>query len=185
MGSFKVLVAAALLMGPGKDLPVADQAQLHAAVGPALRSLAIRWEIMDPREAGELLAQPDDFANGLQILRARYRELANAPPACEALRFPGREVVGDVLAFNRTYQQELTSRLAVDTIHGEELRAALLETEHLHAVWDCVLDARCGYRYVTVRRQALQRLRELVGDRAFYSGELPPHVPLWRIPTAD
>jgi hypothetical protein len=35
------------------------------------------------------------------------------------------------------------------------------------------------------RRQALQELRDLVGARAFYSGQLPPHVPLWRIPTVD
>jgi hypothetical protein len=36
-----------------------------------------------------------------------------------------------------------------------------------------------------VRGQALQELRQLVGARAYYTAQLPPHVPLWRIPIAD
>jgi hypothetical protein len=44
-----------------------------------------------------------------------------------------------------------------------------------------VRDARCDYYYVTVRRLALKRLRELVGDEAYYAGNLPPCVPIWRL----
>jgi hypothetical protein len=31
-----------------------------------------------------------------------------------------------------------------------------------------------------VRRQALKQLRTLIGAEAYYTGQLPPHVPLWR-----
>jgi hypothetical protein len=38
---------------------------------------------------------------------------------------------------------------------------------------------------VTVRRQALKKLRETVGEDAYWSGCLPPHVPVWRFARID
>ena len=45
--------------------------------------------------------------------------------------------------------------------------------------------AACEYYYVTVRRQALKKLKEMIGDQAYYSGSLPPHVPVWRFARGD
>jgi hypothetical protein len=59
------------------------------------------------------------------------------------------------------------------------------EADRLYQVWDTVRDARCDYYYVTVRRQALKRLRDMLGSDAYYSGVLPPHVPLWRFQRVD
>ena len=36
-----------------------------------------------------------------------------------------------------------------------------------------------------LRRGALKKLREAVGDEAYYSGHLPPHVPVWRFAQID
>ena len=47
-------------------------------------------------------------------------------------------------------------------------------------MWDAVRDARCEFYYVTVRRQALKKLRDLVGEEAYLAGTLPPNVPTWR-----
>ena len=66
-----------------------------------------------------------------------------------------------------------------------ELREMLQEVDRLYNIWDTVRDARCDYYYVTVRRQALKKLRETVGDDAYYSGALPPHVPIWRFARID
>jgi len=33
---------------------------------------------------------------------------------------------------------------------------------------------------VTVRRGALKKLQDMVGSEAYFSGKLPPHVPVWR-----
>jgi hypothetical protein len=33
---------------------------------------------------------------------------------------------------------------------------------------------------VTVRRQALKKLREMIGENAYYYGQMPPSVPVWR-----
>jgi hypothetical protein len=43
-----------------------------------------------------------------------------------------------------------------------------------------VRDARCEYYYVTVRRQALKRLKDMLGEDDYYAAKLPPHVPIWR-----
>jgi hypothetical protein len=69
-------------------------------------------------------------------------------------------------------------------MHADELRTIVAETDWLYRIYDALRDARCEYFYVTYRRQALAQLRDLVGMEAYYSGQLPPHVPLWRIPEA-
>jgi hypothetical protein len=136
-------------------------------------------EILDPREVRYILARPEDFVSDLNLLRRRCHELATAPMVDDACRFPDRATVNELLAFNRRYRQLIDVRKPLELVHGRELRVALQETDHLYQVWDKVRDARCPYYYVTVRRQALKRLRDLVGEESYYSGNLPPCVPLW------
>ena len=69
----------------------------------------------------------------------------------------------------------MTEDLQVESPAAEEETPALDELPIL-----TVRDARSEYYYVTVRRQALVLLRHLAGNHAFYSGQLPPHVPIWR-----
>ena len=185
MLTFKYVLAAALLTAPPDSLDLKDAAWLHRELAPALQRLAIDCEILDPRENRYVLAQPQDFAADLKLLQCRYRELQTAPRLQECTRFPERSLVNEMMAFNRAYRSDLVTRLALDTIHEDELRAAVTETDHLYRIWDAIRDARCDYYYITVRRQALQQLRELIGAQAYYSGNLPPHVPMWRFPVLD
>ena len=94
-------------------------------------------------------------------------------------------MVNEFLAYNRAYRQHMDLRQPLELVHACEFRLALQETDRLYLIWDKVRDARCPYYYVTVRRQALKQLRELVGDDAYYSGNLPPCVPLWRFRDAN
>jgi hypothetical protein len=185
MFAFEYVMAAALLTAPEESAALKQPPPLYDALRPALQELAIRWEIMDPREKRYVLARPEDFQADLKLLCRRYRRLLDAPRLADCYRFPDRATINDLLAFNRTYRQFLTARQPVDLVHAEELREALNETDQLYQVWDAVRDARCNYYYVTVRRQALQQLRTLIGERAYYAGILPPHVPLWRFPEID
>jgi hypothetical protein len=185
MTSYHALFAVALLVTPPDVLEIEDGAQLHQHLAPSVRALALQLELLDPREVNHLLADPRQFVSELKVLQGRYQELKTAPALAEVTRLPSRDVAADLLAFNRSYRDGLTSRLEVDMVHAEELRTALSETDQLHRIWDMVRDARCEYYYVTYRRQALMQLREAVGAQAFYSGQLPPHVPLWRIPIVN
>jgi len=185
MLSFKYVLAAALLTAPPDHFDFKDAAVVHQVLAPGLQAVAVDWEILDPRENRYVLAQPQDFPADLKLLQGRYHELQGAPRLEESLRFPERPLVNELMAFNRAYRNDLTTRLALDTVHEDELRAALAETDQLYRIWDAVRDARCDYYYITVRRQALQQLREMVGAEAYYSGQLPPHVPVWRFPVLD
>jgi hypothetical protein len=181
----KYALAAALLTAPPDSITLTDTVTIHGELAPAMRHLAVAWQILDPRENRYVLSQPQDLTADLKLLQGRYRELRDAPLLEECRRFPERALVNEMMAFNRAYRSDLVSRLALDSIHEDELRAALAETDHLYRVWDAVRDARCDYYYITVRRQALQQLRDLIGPQAYYSGDLPPYVPLWRFPVYD
>jgi hypothetical protein len=155
------------------------------SVRPTTQSLALTWEILDRREVKYVLSRPEDFASDLRLLRKRWEELADAPPLHDGVRFPDRTLVNDLLSFNRAYRQNLEAQQNLDRDHFWELREVVQEVDHLYQVWDLVRDARCEYFYVTVRRQALKKLRETLGDEAYYSASMPPHVPVWRFARAD
>ena len=185
MHSFDYVLAVALLTSPTDAVEPTLSAERFAAVRPALQKLAVQWEILDPREVRYVLTRPEDFATDLKLLRRRQQDLVDAPPLSDGQRFPERAVISDLLAFNRAYRQQIDSRQAVEVVHWWELREAVQEADRLYHVWDTVRDARCDYYYVTVRRQALKRLREMVGAEAYDAGQLPPHVPMWRFERID
>ena len=178
------VLAAALLTTTVVPEPAKLQA-LYPSIRAPLQALALRWEILDPRELKYVLARPEDFPSDLSLLRRRYHDLAHAPAVADCARFPERSVVNDLLSFNRAYRQSVDVRQPVELLHWGELRLAIQETDRLYQIWDTVRDARCDYYYVTVRRQALKRLRELIGDEAYYNATLPPCVPLWRFQCID
>jgi hypothetical protein len=179
------VLALALLTAPPGTGDAAGPVPAYVTLRPALQAVALQWEILDPREVRYILSRPEDFSADLNLLRRRWRDLADAPPLCDGIRFPDRDTVNALLAFNRAYRQHLSLRQPVELAHWWDLRAALQETDLLYQIWDTVRDARCDYYYVTVRRHALKKLRELLGDEAYYNGWLPPHVPLWRFQEID
>jgi len=185
MSGFEYLLAVALLTG-APDAPEAVGApELYAKVRPVLQQVAIQWEILDPREVRYVLVHDEDFFNDLNLLRRRYQELAGAPALNDCWRFPDRNTINELLSLNRNYRQRMDLRQPLELSRSGELRAAVQETDQLYQVWDTLRDARCEYYYVTVRRQALKKLRESIGDERYFTGTLPPCVPLWRFQPVD
>jgi hypothetical protein len=179
-----VLAVAALTVAPGAgDKP--PPAKKLAHLRPAVRQVALSWELLDRRELTYVLAREEDFDADLDFLRQRRRNLADAPPLDDCLRFPDRTLACDYLAFNRAYRKHLARREMTGTPWPEEVRAAMRETDQLYDVWDALRDARSECYYVTVRREALKALRERIGPAAYAFGALPPHVPVWRFSRAD
>jgi hypothetical protein len=178
-------LAVAMLTTPADKCEAAFASEEFTTVRPTLQKVALSWEILDPREVRYVLTRPEDFAADVKLLRRRYHELIDAPPMCDCVRFPQRTKINELLSFNRAYRQHLESRQSLDPTGQWELHEAVQEADRLYQVWDTVRDARCDYYYVTVRRQALQKLREAIGPQAYYSGCLPPHVPVWRFARID
>src|SRR5579862_5780084 len=179
------VLAVALLATPVDAVDVPDSAQELATLRPTLQAVAIEWEILDPREVRYVLTRDEDFVSDMRLLRRRYTDLQDAPPVHDCVRFPDRNVVNDMLTFNRAYRQHLESKLSLETTFWWDMRETLQEADRLYQLWDLVRDSRCDYYYVTVRRQALKKVKEIVGDAAYYNGTMPPHVPLWRFARVD
>jgi hypothetical protein len=173
------VLALALLSSSAPATAPTDFSNMLPGLRLPLERLAMKLEILDPREVRFIFARPEDFADDLNLLRRRYQELATAPVLADALRFPDRATVSELLAFNRSYRQHMDVRQPLELVHWRELRITVEETDRLFRIWDKVRDARCPYYYVTVRRQALKELRELIGGDCYYAGTLPPCVPLW------
>lgn len=184
MFSCECVLAAVLLAAPAEQTHEPWEAETIALLRPALMQLALDAEVLDPREECLLNCESRDPAGDLRELRTRWLALALAPALEENRRFPERRLIEQFLDFNRAYRKDLLDRLEVDTVHAEELKHAVAETDELYRIWDTLRDARSGIYYVPARRLALQRVRTLVGPRAFYSGQLPPHVPIWHFAAA-
>src|SRR5262245_20204970 len=103
----KFIVALVLLTSPPGSLDLGAEAKMLADFGPALRTLSLQMEILDPQETKFLLAKAEDFDADMKVLQGRYRELADAPYLEECSRFPARELVEDMLACNQSYHKEL------------------------------------------------------------------------------
>jgi hypothetical protein len=185
MFTYEYVLAMALLTAPPDTPEPGYGAEVFPTLRAALQELAVDWEILDPREVRYVLAREEDFESDLNLLRRRYQELNDAPPLNDCLRFPDRATINDLLSFNRAYRQHIDVRQPAEPARYWELRTALQETDELYLVWDTARDARCDYYYVTVRRQALKKLRDLIGMDAYYSGQMPPYVPLWRFQKID
>ena len=184
MVGFDYLLAVVLLTAP-PETSAKIAPELYGTVRAPLRTVAIQCEIMDRRETYYMLTRPEEFPADVHLLRSRYQELLDAPSVKDSLRFPDRTIIQGLMDFNRSYRENVVSRRSMTLGAGETYDAALHETDQLYEVWDALNDARCDYYYVVYRRQALKKLRKLVGEDAYYSGRLPPPVPLWRFEEID
>jgi len=179
------LLSVALLTTPGDPTEAAGAFDHFMSVRPTVQAVAVYWEVLDTREEKYVLNRQDDFAGDLKLLRRRWDDLADAPPLNDCMRFPDRSLISDLLSFNRSYREQLEHRQSLELVYGYELREVVSEVDRLYQIWDTARDARCEYYYISVRRGALKKLREAVGDQAYYSGQLPPHVPVWRFARID
>ena len=166
------ILAVVLLSNPPGAADPPNLGALHAQLARPIQTLAVQWQILDPREVKDILSRPDDFLSDLALVRRRYHDLNNAPAVEDSQRFPDRALVNDLLAFNRAYRQYIDVRQPIELVHWWELRVTLQETERLYQIWDRVREANCDYYYVGVRREALKKLSE-GGRRGYYSAATP------------
>jgi len=180
MSAGDLMLAAVLLTTPAGVPEPTPAVEQWNNVRDAVHKVAVDWEILDQRETRYIMSRPDDYSADLNLLRRRYQELKDAPRVADSFRFPDRTAVNDLVRFNRAFRKHLDQRHELETDRSEELRLVMRETDRLYQVWDAVRDARCEFYYVTVRRQALKKLKDMLGDESYTAGTLPPNVPTWR-----
>lgn len=173
------MVAFALLSGDPTQ-PRDDLDKLRKAF-PSLRqpmtTLALSMQILDPRECRFMLDKADEFDGDLVLLQRRERLLRAAPRLVDADRFPPRAEMNEPIVTNLTLQKQLAEKKPKDEGEATALRGQKADLDRRYRIWDAARDARCEYYYVTVRRQALMRLKDLIGEADFKAAKLPPAVP--------
>jgi len=172
-----VLIVALLTAAPEEAVPLIVPAEWHE-MQAQLFSVAVEMEILDPRE--ERFLRLEEFATDLRVVRRRARDLAGAPPLRDCKRFPDRHRAAELLRFNRAYRRGLEARQTVEIDREYLLKDAVRETDELHRIWELVREAGCEIYYVPVRRAALARLREMLGEAAYLAADVPSNVPEWR-----
>lgn len=175
-----LLFAVTLLSAPAGTPEVPPTPERWPAVRQALYRTAVEWEILDARETTYVLTKRDDFQDDVDFLRKRRRDLAEAPKVYEAARLPASVIINDCLRFNRSFRRNLETRTAFEPDRADFLREVINENERLYTIWDAMRDAKSEMHFVTTRRAALLKLRDLIGPDAFASGEPLPYVPDWR-----
>jgi hypothetical protein len=183
-GSECVMAMVLLVAPPGSPAPEITTEEFPA-LQAALHQCGVEWEILDPRETKYVLTRHEDFQSDLDLLRKRYQDLKDVPKIADAQRFPERAVVNEMLSFNRQFRKHLESTSLIESHRANYFGMAMRETDRLYQIWDSVRDARCDFYYVTVRRQAMKKLKCLVGGESYFAGDLPPYIPTWRFQEMD
>ncbi len=83
-------LAVVLLTGPVDAADRPEVGSEYEYLQNTLQTVAVQWEILDPREARYFLTRSEDFASDLNTLRRRQADLADAPPVFDCIRFPDR-----------------------------------------------------------------------------------------------
>lgn len=163
---------------PGVNEPAPDLAQWKT-IQESVQALAIEWEILDPRETKYILAKPEEWSIDINLLRRRHQELKDVPRLNDALRLPDRQTANEQIQCNRAFRKLLDGRRALETDRADEWLVIIKETEKLYQIWDGVRDARCDFYYVTVRRNALKKLKDNLGEDNWATATLPLGMPAW------
>jgi hypothetical protein len=107
--------------------------------------------------------------------------LAPTPALSDCERFPPQAFATAALEFNRAYRDHLEAEQAFEVRRWGDWQDSIWETDYLYHCWSALAAARgTEGRDEDSRRAALVRLRDLIGEEAYFQGAMPPCVPLWR-----
>jgi hypothetical protein len=145
-----------------------------------MQFVCIAVEVMDSRERKQMFVKPEEFAGDLSTMRTRLKSLYDAPRLHECYLWPERAISGEMILMNRDIKRRIE---AIYELYPESrsLKLVLEDLEARYQLWDAARDARTEFYYIHIRREAMKKLLNLLGEEAFSRGELPFGVPTWRV----
>lgn len=149
------------------------------AFASEISAILIHAEIMDKRETTYYFLRENEVQFDWAVMQKRAKELVNAPYINEHFLFMcSRAEAGEVLLENRKYFMYIDKAMQIHR-NSDILKSAKEDTDLLYTVWGNIRDAKCEMYVVHVRRLSLMKVKEIIGDEAYYAGRMPPHVPRW------
>jgi hypothetical protein len=138
----------------------------------AMHYAAVELEISSPGEQWR-------FSSLYHYLQA-YQETKDCPRVGEGWWLPSPAVCTELMTFNREYLKNLEIGKSIYLHKQAAYGQVITETNQCYNAYDWARDAVQPYHNVNTRRKALGRLKDIIGEKAFYEGRMPPHVPIWR-----
>ena len=181
MSSAELLLAAVLIAAPVQAPLPEIEPESWPQLQAALHQIGVEWEILDPRETRFMFCRQDDLANDLRVLRRRYHLLKDAPRLADTRRLPPRSLACQCVDVNRAFRQQASEKEVFEADRSQDYRRVVQETDQLYDAWDAIRDATCEYYFINIRREALMRLRDQLGEESYQAGQWPPYLPTWRI----
>jgi len=155
-----------------------EEPQLPSKASPeawqALKDIAVVMEVVGPHENWAT-----DFASELRYVRRYWRLLREAPPLSDCHWLPPPSLSREMCCFNETHQAHLQMQRLIYVHRCNQLTEMIAETRQLYQVWECVRRANSPNESWALRRRMLQRLRDSIGEEAYYANKLPSWVPWW------
>ena len=158
---------ALLIAFPDVPLP----STVPPAVHDALVQFATRHDLSTPSESWANYP----FRSGVQWCSHTLLTLKDCPPSTDSGNFPPAEWCDHELARNAAHVRNLEVLADFNPSRWGEYQASILAAGERATVWYAARDAQRGH--VASRRDALGRLKRLVGEADYYAGRLPPGVP--------
>jgi hypothetical protein len=85
-----------------------------------------------------------------------------------------------ILLFSNSYSSFCKKRIEFGDSNVEVLIQTLEEIAFLYQIYDLVDDTVRSEYNLFRKRQSLHKIKQIIGEEDFYSGKLPPFVPIWR-----
>lgn len=178
----EALLALALLTGDPEQKPNPELLPLAPAAWRLAEGLDATT--LQPWQRGEDGMPNNSFgrADLADWLCQEFWESVTLPPLSDLRLLPGRKAID--AGYHRACQfcHHLEQLLQVDAIHRVELEVYLDEARLLQVVYFNASYALTEGRSGLERRRDLAEVRRLIGDANYYRGQLPPPIPLWRLP---
>lgn len=123
------------------------------------------------------------------MLYALLLALAVQPPPTDdepaeqvMARFPPVSAVKAALDFSCIHRMSLQERIAFGGYEGDVLYDWLRQAQWCYRCWDALDDVQIAANCSNAAwgREKAAVLRKLLGDEAYYAGQMPPCVPVWR-----
>lgn len=118
-----------------------------------------------------------NFNTELQWAWDAYRQLQGAPPSGDIARWPDQQYASSCMMLSNEYKDWLEAKQAGYSCYYLETYNLLVETRQRCEIWNAVY--ALGYDTTSLygKRLGLKRLKELLGDEAYWAGTLPAWRP--------
>ena len=173
-----LVLALLLLTSPESEEP----REYGPIVAYNITRLASELDLIDEREMYYFELHHKNYYNSTFIeLRQRFHNLKDAPPISDMYRFPSKQIAQDNIDLNRNFAIHVWSMVdQTRSSKNEHYREIISECKRLEEFWELMDEVQRPYLYKPTRRESMKRIRQLIGEEAYYYGRFPSPVPLWR-----